>query len=72
MGLVEDVDAALVGHVGGQLEALAFAAGEGGERLAEAEVAEAHVGEPGQDLVCGRSRRLARAEELLGLGHRHR
>jgi hypothetical protein len=42
--LVEDVDAALVAHLGGQLEPLALAAGERGERLAEAQVAEAHVG----------------------------
>src|SRR3712207_6638406 len=44
--LVEDVDAALIGHVGGQLEPLPLAAGERGERLAEAEVAESDVGEP--------------------------
>ena len=34
--LVEDVDAALVGHPGGELEPLPLAAGERGERLAEA------------------------------------
>ena len=34
--LVEDVDAALVGHVGGQLEPLPLAAGQRGERLADA------------------------------------
>src|ERR687893_1778480 len=48
--LVEDVDVALLGHLGGQLEPLPLAAGQGGERLAEAEVAESDVGEPLQDL----------------------
>ena len=52
--LVEDVDAALLGHVGGQLEPLPLAAGQRGERLAEAEVAEPDVGEPVEDLVRGR------------------
>ncbi len=33
--LVEDVDTALLGHVRGQLEPLALAAGQRGERLAE-------------------------------------
>ena len=70
--LVEDVDAALLGHVGGQLEPLPLAAGQRGERLAEAEVAEPDVGEPVEDGVRGRRARLAGAEELLGLGHRHR
>src|SRR6266540_6387798 len=70
--LVEDVDAALLGHAGGQLEPLPLAAGQRGERLAEAEVAEPDVGEPVEDGVRGRCARLAGAEELLGLGHRHR
>ena len=56
----------------GQLEPLALAAGERGERLAEAEVAEPDVGEPLEDLVRCRRLRLAGAEELLGLDHRHR
>src|SRR5256885_6229628 len=38
--LVEDVDAAPLPHVGGQLEPLPLAAGKRGEGLAEAEVAE--------------------------------
>src|SRR3712207_5787519 len=70
--LVEDVDAALIGHAGGQLEPLPLAAGQRGERLAEAEVAEPDVVYPRQDLVGGRRARLAGAEELFGLGHRHR
>src|SRR5215210_5336826 len=70
--LVEDVDAALLSHVGGQLEPLPLAAGQRSERLAEAEVAEPDVGEPVEDSVRGRRARLAGAEELLGLGHRHR
>ena len=71
-GLVEDVDAALVAQVGGQLEPLQLAAGERRERLAEREVAEPDVGEPDEDRVRGRGARLALAEELQGLGHRHR
>ena len=43
--LVEDVDAALLGQVGGQLEPLPLAAGQRRERLAEAEVAEPDVGQ---------------------------
>src|SRR5664280_1486694 len=66
--LVEDVDEALLGHVGGQLEPLPLAAGQRSERLAEDEVAEPDVGEPVEDGVRGRRARLAGAEELLGLG----
>ena len=60
--LVEDVDAALLAQVGGELEPLPLAARERGERLAEREVAEPDVGEPVQDLVRGRdaSRRRRR------------
>src|SRR4029450_6842572 len=43
--LVEDVDVALLGHLGGQFEPLPLAAGQRRERLAEAEVAEPDVGE---------------------------
>ena len=50
--LVEHVDPALVGHVDGQLEALALAAGEGGQLLADAEVAETDPGEPVEDAIC--------------------
>src|SRR5580704_5995928 len=70
--LVEDVDAALLAHVGGQLEPLPLAAGQRRERLAEAEVAEPDVGEPAEDGVRGRGTRLTVAEELPRLGHRHR
>src|SRR5918994_1752730 len=70
--LVEDVDAALLAQVGGQLEPLPLAAGRGGEGLAELEVAEPDVGEPVEDLVGGRRAGLAVAEELLGLDDRHR
>jgi hypothetical protein len=58
--------------VGRELEALALAARQRRERLAQAEVAEPDVGEPGEDCVRGRGARLPRREELLGLGHRHR
>ena len=71
--LVEDVDITLLGHLGGQLEPLPLAAGQrGGERLAEAEVAEPDVGETVEDLVGGRGACVAVVEELLGLGDRHR
>ena len=52
--LVEDVDAALLAQVGGELEPLPLAAGQGGERLAEADITEPDVGEPFEDLVRGR------------------
>src|SRR5215208_713664 len=63
--LVEDVDAGWLGwfpQVGGQLEPLPLAAREGGERLADREVAEPDVGEPIEDLVRRRRARLAGAE----------
>ena len=64
--------AALLGHVGGQLEPLPLAGGQRGERLAEAKVAQADVGEPGQDPVgCGHLG-VAGAEELGRLGDGHR
>ena len=71
-GLVEDIDAALLGHVGGQLQPLPLAAGQGGQRLADGEIAEPDVGEPAEDLVSGGRFCLAVAEELLGLRHGHR
>src|SRR3954470_10487693 len=49
--LVENVDAALLPQVGGQLESLPLAAGQRRERLADGEVAQADVGEPVEDLV---------------------
>jgi hypothetical protein len=58
--LVEDVDAALLGQVGGQLEPLALTAGQGRERLTEAEVAEPDVAEPVEDGVRRRIRRRPR------------
>jgi hypothetical protein len=51
--LVEHVDAAVGGHLDGQFEPLPFPAGERGELLAEAEVAEPDVGHPAQDLPGG-------------------
>jgi hypothetical protein len=52
--LVEDLYAALLGQVGGQLEPLPLAAGQRRERLAEARVAEPDVGEAVEDGVRGR------------------
>ena len=69
--LVQDVDVALFGHVGGQLQPLALAAGERRQGLAEAEVAQPDVGEPVEDGVRRGRAGLAGAEEHLGLGHRH-
>ena len=54
--LVENVDAALLGHLGGQLEPLPLAAGQRRERLAETDVAEPDIGEPLED--GGRRARL--------------
>jgi hypothetical protein len=59
--LVGDVDAALHGHRGGQLEPLPLADGQRRERPAEAEVGEPDVGEPVEDGVRGRRARLAGA-----------
>src|SRR5215471_1250469 len=41
--LVENVNPAFLGHMAGQLESLTLAAGQGRERLADAEVAEPDV-----------------------------
>jgi hypothetical protein len=58
--------------VGGELEPLLLAARQGGERLADAHVAEADVGEPVKDGAGGRDLRRPRSEEFPGLLHRHR
>jgi hypothetical protein len=63
--LVQHVGRGLLGHVDGQLEALSLASGQGGERLAQTEIAQAHVGEAVEDGTGGRSA----GEEVLGLGH---
>jgi hypothetical protein len=47
--LVQHVGGGRLGHVDGQLELLPLAPGQGGERLAEAEVAEADVGQAVED-----------------------
>ena len=60
--LVEHVDPALVAHVRGQLQPLPLAAGERGERLAQAQVAQPHIGHAPQDAGRGRRIRLAGAE----------
>src|SRR5690348_14681410 len=70
--LVENVDSAFLGHVGGQLQPLTLTAGKCGERLTDGEVAEADVDETLDYGMRSRSPGLAGAEELLGLGHRHR
>ena len=41
--LVHDVDVARPGQLGGELEPLRFAARKGGQRLAEAQIADAYV-----------------------------
>ena len=61
--LVEDVDVALLAHLGGEPEPLPLAAGQRGERLAEAEVADPDVRELVEDRVGGRRARLAVGED---------
>src|SRR5699024_7615045 len=63
-GLVEHVDAARVPHVGGELEALALAAGERGQRLTDGEVSQPHVLQVPQQLRGGRHRRPCGGEQL--------
>src|SRR5258708_14856380 len=62
--LVEDVDAAPVGHVSGQFEPLPLAAGKGGAGLADAEVAQPDIIESLEDGVCGGWIGPSRAREL--------
>ena len=69
-GLVEDVDAALACHVSGQLQALALAARQRREGLAETQVAEADVVESLENRACGGHGRVALGEEVEGLVHR--
>ena len=69
--LVEHVDPALLRHLNGQLEPLSLTAGERGEGLAHAEVAEPDGGMRSR-IVCAAAPRLTLGEELLGLGDRHR
>ncbi len=70
--LVEDVDARLLRHGGGQLEPLPLAAGQRDERLTEGQVVEPDVGQAPQNGLGRGDPRLTGAEELLGRGHRHR
>ncbi len=70
--LVEHVDAALLSHLHRELEALALTAREGRQRLSEAHVAEADVGEAVQNGMGGRHVGVTAAEELLGLRDGHR
>src|SRR5690606_1578195 len=58
-------------HVGGETEALPLAAGEGGQRLADREIAEAHVLEMAEDLRSGGGLRVRGGEELPRLLHGH-
>ncbi len=69
---IEHVDASLFAYVGREFESLAFTAGEGGEGLTEADVAEADIGETGEDCGRGRQLRFTGAEEFASLGDRHR
>src|SRR5215472_10062982 len=61
--LVEHVDTAVGGHLDGQLEPLPLATGEGGERLAEPEVAQPDVRHAAEDLLGGGRLRRAAAKE---------
>ena len=53
--LVHDVDVTGPGPLGGEPEALRFAAGEGGQRLTQAQVADAHVDQEPQAAPDARS-----------------
>ena len=72
VGLVEDQDAALLRHVGGQLESLPSPPESVREWLADREAAKADVDQALEDGMGSRRARLARNEERLGLGHGHR
>jgi hypothetical protein len=51
---VEHIDIALFAQFGGELEPLAFAARQSGERLAQGQIAQAHIVESLQDFGDGR------------------
>ena len=69
--LIEHVDAALLAHVHRELQPLPLPAREGGQRLADPDVAEPDIHHPVQDRGRRRHLRLARAEELRSVGCRH-
>ena len=76
--LVEHEDAAPPAQMGGQLESLTFATGQGRQRLTKAEVPQPDVDESGKDLLRRRGRGVtvavtlaAPAEEPFRLGDRH-
>lgn len=69
-GFVEDVDSAGFCHVGGKFDALALAAGEGGEGLAEGDVAQPHIDQALQDFGGGGQFGVFGAEEGEGIGSR--
>lgn len=58
------------GHVGRELEALPFSAGQGGKRLPQGEVAETDIGEAPEDGVSGGGSCFAGTEECERFGDR--
>src|SRR6185503_15208557 len=68
---VEDVDPALLRQARSQLEPLPLATRQRRERLPQADVAEADIGELFQDRVRSRNRPAARAEERLRVDRLH-
>ena len=71
---VHDVDVAAPRQFGGELEALRFAAREGRQRLAEAQIADAHIDQDLQaapDASASFPRTLDRREEAEGVGDGH-
>src|SRR5690606_41903969 len=70
-GLVQDVDPTLLPHVRGQLQPLPLTTGERGQRLSEAQITQADVGQVLENLVRRRQLGLAVGEELRRVGYRH-
>ena len=63
---IENVNSALLCHVGRQFEPLAFTAGQRRQRLTETDVAEPNVGEAAENGVRGWNFGIARTKELGG------
>src|SRR5690606_9112421 len=61
--LIQHINAALVPHVGGELEPLPLPTRQGRQRLPQAEIPQPHISEPGEDRVRRRKTSLTCAEE---------
>ena len=67
--LVQNVNVALLGQMGGELQPLPFATGQGWQRLAKVEITEPDVGESTENRVSSRNACLPRTEKFLRLDH---